>query len=54
MTEKTLSGEKLKSELTIKSVFFQKYHILHHENNPRDKFKKWILEPYWVGPWIPR
>lgn len=30
MTEKTYYGEKLKSELIIKSVFFQKYHILYH------------------------
>lgn len=39
MTEKTYYGEKLKSELIIKSVFFQKYHILYHQKNPKDKFK---------------
>ena len=31
MTEKTYYGDKLKSELIIKSVFSQKYHILYHE-----------------------
>lgn len=39
MTEKTDSGKKLKSELIINLVFFQKYHILYREKNPNDKFK---------------